>query len=95
MGCNYAEGDFFMQYDLIMCGSLTYAQRAQKALERTGIPASVVKAPQGASAAGCAYGVRVNTQKRTAALAVLTAGGLPVGNGYRWEEDGSLTEVSV
>ena len=41
-----------MQHYLIMCRSLTYAQRAQQALERAGIPAAVVKAPQSVSAAG-------------------------------------------
>ena len=43
-----------MQY-LIMCRSLTWAQRSAALLERGGITASVVKAPQGLSPSGCAY----------------------------------------
>lgn len=45
-----------MQY-LIMCRSLTYAQRSTALLERNGITANVVKAPQGLSTSGCGYAV--------------------------------------
>ena len=45
-----------MQY-LIMCRSMTYAQRSAALLERSGISAKVVKAPQGLSGSGCGYGV--------------------------------------
>lgn len=45
-----------MQY-LIMCRSMTYAQRSAAMLERAGISARVVKAPQGLSSSGCGYGV--------------------------------------
>ena len=44
---------------LIMCRSLTYAQRAQKQLESLGITANVVKAPQGLNTSGCGYAVSV------------------------------------
>lgn len=40
---------------LIMCKSLTSAQRAGRLLERSGISANVTKAPQGLSTAGCGY----------------------------------------
>lgn len=42
---------------LIMCRSMTYAQRSAALLERNGISATVVKAPQGLSSSGCGYGV--------------------------------------
>ena len=45
-----------MQY-LIMCRSMTYAQRSAALLERSGISARVVKAPQSLSSNGCGYGV--------------------------------------
>ena len=47
-----------MQY-LIMCRSLTWAQRSAALLERGGITASVVKAPQGLSASGCGYAISI------------------------------------
>ena len=40
---------------LLMCRSLTYAQKSVKLLERSGITAAVVKAPQGLSSSGCGY----------------------------------------
>lgn len=43
-----------MQY-LIMCRSLTNAQRSAALLERKGISATVIKAPQGLSTSGCGY----------------------------------------
>jgi len=43
-----------MQY-LIMCRSLTNAQRAAALLERKGISAGIIKAPQGISSGGCGY----------------------------------------
>ena len=47
-----------MQY-LIMCRSLTWAQRSAALLERGGITASVVKAPQGLSTSGCVYAISI------------------------------------
>ena len=40
---------------LIMCRSLTKAQSSARLLESAGITASVVKAPQELSVAGCGY----------------------------------------
>ena len=47
-----------MQY-LIMCRSLTWAQRSAALLERGGITASVVKAPQGLSTSVCGYAISI------------------------------------
>lgn len=43
------------RYCLIMCRSLTYAQRSSQVLERAGITATVLKAPQSVSKTGCTY----------------------------------------
>ena len=48
-----------MQY-LIMCRSLTVAQRSASILERKGINAAVVKAPQGLSTGGCGYAISLS-----------------------------------
>jgi len=45
---------------LIMCRSLTYAQKVARLLERSGINASVVKAPQILTSGGCGYAVAVH-----------------------------------
>ena len=44
---------------LIMCRSLTYAQRVANALERGGIPARVLRSPEELSPAGCSYSVKI------------------------------------
>ena len=45
---------------LIMCRSLTHAQRSARLLERQGISAAVIKAPQELSRHGCAYAVSLH-----------------------------------
>lgn len=45
---------------LIMCRSLTHAQRSARLLERQGISAAATKAPQGLSKRGCAYAVSLH-----------------------------------
>ena len=49
---------------LLMCRSLTYAQKSVKLLERSGITAAVVKAPQGLSSSGCGYAVKPRRKKK-------------------------------
>lgn len=44
---------------LIMCRSLTYAQRVSNALERAGIPARVLRSPGEISPTGCSYSVKI------------------------------------
>lgn len=84
-----------MQHYLILCRSLTYAQRAQRAVERAGVTGTLVKAPQDVTGGGCTYGVRVPTGKVDIAVEVIRKAGLPMGKIYRYEPDGSLKEVRL
>ena len=59
-----------MRY-LIMCRSLTYAQRAARALERSGIGTGVLKAPAGLTGNGCSYCVAVSAAKGQRAVNIL------------------------
>ena len=52
---------------LIMCRSLTDAQRSQRILERAGIAAALVKAPQGLNTMGCGYALSIRKQVKEAA----------------------------
>ena len=90
-----AEGDFSMEQSLIMCRSLTYAQRAMKALERGGVTVSLIKAPQAVSSAGCAYGLRISSRNLQYSIDLLRKGSLPFGKVYRYLKDGTLEEVRV
>ena len=61
---------------LIMCRSLTKAQSSAKLLERAGITAAVVKAPQNLSSGGCGYAVSLH-RKFDEAVSLLCPGELP------------------
>lgn len=56
---------------ILMCRSLTLAQRAARALQRGGVFASVTKAPQSANPGGCTYGVKIAQRNLSAAQALL------------------------
>ncbi len=80
---------------LIMCRSLTYAQRSARALENAGITAVVTKAPQGVSKTGCAYCVKVSERRLREALSVLNNAGLSPTRVLLQKDDGSVTEIEV
>ena len=49
-----------MVYYLIVCRSLTYAQRTASALERAGITAHILRSPKMISGEGCSHSVKVS-----------------------------------
>ena len=77
----------------IICRSLTYAQKAAKALERAGITAIVARPPAEISGEGCAYAVKVSEKSLSTALIVLKNAGLPSGKVYLMRADGRTDEV--
>lgn len=78
---------------LLLCKSLTYAQRSARVLEQKGIGAAVVKAPAAAQANGCAYCVRIAAKHQAQAKQILEASGLPPRRVFRMDHD-TLTEVT-
>lgn len=82
-----------MKY-LIMCKSLTNAQRAAILLERRGISASVVKAPQHLRENGCGYAVSLY-RRLGEAVSLLKEANLLNGRIYVRQENGSYREASV
>lgn len=80
-----------MQY-LIMCRSLTSAQKSALFLERKGINASVIKAPQGLSTSGCGYALSLSRNFEEAS-ALLKRNKLL--NGKRFKRLGSGEYVEV
>ena len=52
-----------MVYYLIVCRSLTYAQRTVSALERTGITAHLLRSPKIIAGEGCGYSVKVSERQ--------------------------------
>ncbi|MDR3278248.1 MAG: DUF3343 domain-containing protein [Oscillospiraceae bacterium] len=84
-----------MIYYLLICRSITYAQRAARALERAGITAIVTRAPQKISVDGCAYCVRVTGRYISQALVVIREAGLYPVRVFAQYADGNLSEVGV
>ena len=77
---------------LILCRSLTTAQRGALLLERRGISAAVVKAPQHLRSNGCGYALSLYRRADEAA-ALLKNSGLLTGKIYRRLENGAYLEV--
>ena len=49
-----------MLYYLIVCRSLTYAQRTAAALERAGISARILRSPKSIAGEGCSHSVKIS-----------------------------------
>ncbi len=79
---------------LLMCRSLTYAQRASRALEQAGITAVITKAPKSASGVGCGYCVKISESKLSLALRILSQEGLGPAKIFVMAHDGSVSEVN-
>ena len=77
---------------LIMCRSLTNAQKSAKLLERNGIFGNIIKAPHELSGRGCGYAVSLH-RGIDAAIAILTKNDLISGKIYARDEDDNYTEV--
>ncbi len=82
-----------MVYYLIICRSLTYAQRTQAALERAGITAYIQRSPKAIDGEGCSHSVKVAERNLSAALVVLARAGLSPKRVFIIAGDGSYKEV--
>lgn len=82
-----------MLYYLIVCRTLTYAQRTAAALERTGIHGRILRSPKSISGEGCSHCVRVARRDLDAALMVLNGAGLAPKRVFSAQNDGSYTEI--
>lgn len=80
-------------YYLIICRSLTYAQRTASVLERVGIGARVLRSPKAVAQEGCSHAVRVAQHHLNAALMALKRADLTPARVFLGEKDGSFQEV--
>lgn len=78
-----------MVYYLIVCRSLTYAQRTASALERAGITAHILRSPKMISGEGCSHSVKVSERNLAPALLILGRVGLTPKRIYIMSSDGS------
>jgi rhodanese-related sulfurtransferase len=82
-------------YYLLICRSVTYAQRAARALERAGITAIVSRVPQAVAIDGCAYCVKVSGYNISGALVAIKQAGLYPVRVFARYADGNLSEVGL
>lgn len=82
-----------MVYYLIVCRSLTYAQRTQTALERAGITAHILRSPKMIDSEGCSHSVKVAERSLATALVILAQAGLSPKRVFIMASDGSYKEV--
>ena len=84
-----------MTYYYIVCRSLTLAQRTAAVLERSGVPAHILRTPAAISPRGCSHSVKLSQRRLTQALVALKRAGLTPGPIYLAEGDGSFREVEL
>ena len=63
---------------VLLCRSLTSAQKAARIIQNRGIFAAVAKAPQSANPGGCTYGVKIAERNRVVALELMASAGIQV-----------------
>ena len=80
---------------LLICRSITYAQRTARVLESAGINASVVRLPKAVAIDGCGYCVRVAGRGIAAALTAVKNAGLPPVRIFAQDENGIYGEVEL
>lgn len=80
---------------LIMCRSLTYAQRTAKALEKAGITGVIQRTPQNITTDGCGYCIKVSEKHLSDALVTLQNSDISHGKIFMMYSDGRYSEVQV
>ena len=83
-----------MSQYLITCRSLTSAQKTAQLLERNGISALVIKAPQGLSSAGCGYAVSIY-RNVSYAVSLLKSARLLNGRVFEKQTNGAYREAEL
>lgn len=92
-GIGWARGVNAMVYYLIICRSLTYAQRTAGVLERLGITAHIMRTPRSIAGEGCSHAVKISQRRLPEALAALSRAGLSPQRTFILEPDGTYQEV--
>ena len=81
-----------MKEILIVCRSITYAQRASRAIGRVGVSHQILRLPAGVVNSGCGYAVRVRSSHLRAALRAMAQEGMQPSALFVWE-NGAYREV--
>lgn len=80
---------------LILCRSLTYAQRSATVLERAGVTARIMRCPKGLSTEGCSHCVKIQNHTLERALDILSHAGLKPKHVFGNDGAGGYEEVET
>jgi len=84
-----------MLYYLIICRSLTHAQRTAAVLERAGILARTLRSPKRISGDGCGHSVKIAKRDLEIAIQTLHRAGLEPKRVFAAMNDGSYMEMTL
>ena len=84
-----------MVYYLILCRSLTYAQRTARILERSGINCHIMRTPKKIAVEGCGYCVKIAENRIARALTLLKQNELPPKQIYIHSKNDAFDEVEL
>jgi len=78
---------------LLVCRSVTYAQRTARALDNAGIGAVILRTPRGLHVNGCSYCVKINERHIATALVVIKDASLPPVRVFTQSDAGAFGEL--
>ena len=84
-----------MEFYYFRCRSVTYAQRASKALESAGVNCGVAKLPQKLSNNGCGYSLKISKKNGIKAYDLLKKAGFEIKEIYISDNNAEYKEVSL
>ncbi|MEG2419917.1 MAG: DUF3343 domain-containing protein [Oscillospiraceae bacterium] len=84
-----------MVYYLIICHSLTSAQRTASVLEQAGISANVLRTPTSIAGKGCSYAVKLSQRRLPDALVLLKRAQLEPRRVYLSTVEGGYEEARL
>ena len=79
---------------VIMCRSVTHAQRGLRLLENMGVRAYMLKVPQSLTAEGCGYGLKLRVKDPMIYVKEMKSAGLRTGRVFRLD-GGEYVEVGL
>lgn len=84
-----------MKFHYITFRSVTFAQKAERALKRGGLECTMQRTPKELSQRGCGYCLKVRPGAIIRAKQILETDGLDYGKFYGVSSDGSIEELHL
>ena len=84
-----------MKYYYITFRSVTFAQRGEQIISRSGMRCTLQRTPRWMEEQGCGYALRVWAKEITPAVELLRQGKVPLRRVYLQMEDGQLEELEI